>query len=66
MALDLDQHALLIQSAMDEAVAAPLIEAEPFPVTSAQLTDFFTQAHRLGLRISRDVGDEAYHKLHAE
>jgi glycerol dehydrogenase len=66
LSLDLDKHASEIQSAMDEAVAAPLIEAEPFPVNSGQLTDFFTRAHRLGLRISDDIGDGAYRRLHPE
>ncbi len=66
LSLDLDKHASEIQSAMDEAVAAPLIEAEPFPVTSGQLTDFFARAHRLGLRISDDIGDGAYRRLHPE
>jgi len=64
LALDPDRHASAIQSAMVGAVATPLIEAEPFPVTSAQLMNTFTRAHRLGLRISRDIGDEAYRRLH--
>jgi hypothetical protein len=49
---------------MDSAVAMPLIEGEPFPVTSAQLVAAFKRAHRLGLQISRNIGEEAYRRLH--
>jgi glycerol dehydrogenase len=62
--MDPEKHASDIQSAMVEAEAAPLILAEPFPVTSAQLVTLFTQAHQLGMQIIRDVGDEAYCRLH--
>lgn len=66
LAMDPDKHASDIQSAMANAAAAPLIEAEPFPVSSLQLVTLFNEAHQFGLQISRDIGDEAYRHLHPE
>ena len=59
---DMDQA---MQAVVDSAMTFPHLANLPFPVTAQKMRNAIVQADQLGRKISDEVGDQAYRRLHA-
>jgi glycerol dehydrogenase len=64
LSLSVDQHGLELDGVVGDALKIFFVHNEPFEVTAQKLKQGLLQAHRLGLEVSLERGDEAYRRLH--
>jgi len=64
LSLSADRHDRELDGIVREALKIFFVHNEPFKVTAQKLKRALVQAHRLGMEVSREMGDEAYRRLH--
>ena len=58
------QNKSQMMEVMEAAMAAPIMANEPFTVTTETLVAAASQAHELGLEVTKSEGDAAFRALH--
>jgi len=66
LSLSAEPHNPALARIIDEALKIFFIHFEPFEVTASKLKEALLEAHQLGTKVSREVGDQAYRALHPE
>ncbi|MFC1821013.1 glycerol dehydrogenase [Thermodesulfobacteriota bacterium] len=66
LSLDIELNAKEIKLIIDEAMNVFFIHHEPFEVTSEKLMKALLDANALGMEASKNIGDDAYRRLHPE
>ncbi len=65
LSLCVDRHNTELDAVISEALKIFFVHNEPFEVTAQKLKQALLQAHKLGEKVSREMGDEVYRRLHA-
>jgi glycerol dehydrogenase len=66
ISLDPEKHADELDTIIGKALSVPFLHYEPFEVTAEKLKQALMDAHTLGIRVSQQIGDEAYRCLHPD
>lgn len=64
LSIDPEQNQKEIDFIVEQAMNVPLFENEPFAVTPQKLKQAIFDAHKIGLAVSKKIGDQAYRRLH--
>ena len=65
LSLNVDRHNLELDNIVSEALKIFFVHNESFEVTAQKLKQALLQASELGEKITLEMGDEAYRRLHA-
>ena len=64
LSLSIEQNSRLLDEVIGEALKIFFVHNEPFEVTPEKLKRAMLRAYQLGKEVSRDLGEEAFKRLH--
>jgi len=65
LSLNIEYDSAQLDALIREALKLFFVHNEPFEVTPDKLKRALLEAYQLGIEVSRDMGEEAFRKLHS-